>query len=194
MPDETCGQLNTERERTARMSSEPHLVKETMVWEEMVVVVAERDRRVESIVKAKRDVLTVGVLMMVVVVRARKVAEVETHKIMEDIRRGMLMDQELTPVANSAQREISASSSLRMHLVMVERDMMAENTVKAKRVGLTVGALLMVVVLRVRRVGGVETHKMWEDIGRCVMMGQEVRVVCMKLMSQRENMIITMIQ
>ena len=65
---------------------------------------------------------------------------------------------------------------------------------KAKRVGLTVGALLMVVVLRVRRVGGVETHKMWEDVGRCVMMGLKVRVVCMKLMSQRENMVIRMIQ
>ena len=75
-----------------------------------------------------------------------------------------------------------------------ERHRMAENTVKAKRARLTVGVLLMVVVLRVRRVGGVETHKMWEDIGRCRMMGQEVRVVCVKLMSQRENMVVRMIQ
>ena len=34
-----------------------------------------------------------------------------------------------------------------------ERHRMAENTVKAKRARLTVGVLLMVVVLRVRRVG-----------------------------------------
>ena len=110
---------STQRERTARLTSEPHLLKETMVWEEMVVLVAERDMMVESIVKAKRDVLTVRVCLMVVVVRVRRVAEVETHKMMEDIGRFMSKDQEMTPVANSTQREISASSSLKTHLVMV---------------------------------------------------------------------------
>ena len=43
VPDKTGGQLHTERESTARVSLEPHLVMETIVGEGMQVVLAERE-------------------------------------------------------------------------------------------------------------------------------------------------------
>ena len=172
---------STQRERSVRVSLESHLVMETMVGEEMQVVLAERDMMVESIVKAKRDVLTVRVLLMEVMVRVRRIAGVESHKMMEEIRRFTWMEPEMKLVANSTQRERTARSSLKTHLVMesmagevvlAERDTRVENAVKTKRVVLTVGVLLAVVGVRVRKVVEVETHKMMEDIGSCILVVQ----------------------
>ena len=71
--------------------------------------------------------------------------------------------------------------------LLTETDVLVENAVKAKRVMVTVGVLMMVVVMRVRRGVGGETHKMLEDIGRFMLVGQKVRVVGAKSMSQRER-------
>ena len=173
---------STQRESSVRACLEPHLVMETMVGEGMQVVLAEGDMRVESIVKAKRDMLTVGVLLMVVVVRVTRIAGVETHMVMEDIGRFPWMKPEMKLMANSTQRERTARSRLKTHLVtesmagevmLGERDKMGENVVKTKRVILTVGVLLAVVVVRVRKVMEVETRKMMEDIGSCMLVVQE---------------------
>ena len=45
-----------------------------------------------------------------------------------------------------------------MEVLLTERDMLVENAVKAKRVMLTVGVLMMVGVMRGRRGVGGKTH------------------------------------